>query len=137
MRPMSSKCEKIAKNGKQCKNFKWSNGKYCYIHSFGKYSETRWISNGLSHCMGIMGVVFTLVTFLYTQQTGATRENQQQLKEGQKKMLHNGGRSTSVAIRFSEGADHSRASNILTRGYEQGVEVRSKDTEITNSIFIR
>ena len=76
---MSSKnqqntCKAINKNGNRCKNRKYSNSNYCYLHSFTHKTKVKFYKNPKIHFgMTILGLILAI----YFGSSSATKENQQ------------------------------------------------------------
>ena len=59
------------------------NSEYCYIHSIGKFKGVNWQKSGTTH----IGIILTLIIFLYTCHTGATIKNQESIIGNQNEQL--------------------------------------------------
>lgn len=71
------KCKGQNKNGDNCKKWAMNNSEYCYIHSFMKFKGIPFYKNSTFHFL--FATLLTIVIFLYSNWTGATKENQEKI----------------------------------------------------------
>lgn len=75
------KCAGKNKTGENCKNRAMKDSKYCYVHSFMKFKGIPLYKNSTFHFLFSMSLA--IVIFIYSDWTGATKENQEKIISAQ------------------------------------------------------
>lgn len=113
-------CETRTRKNTPCSNHALKGGRYCYVHSFGKFSHVPWHKNPAAHLfIGVVGIGLTV----WGLTTGATKSGQEKAQQS--------------LDRLEGGVDELRAEKQLEIFRPISAQVRQETERQLRGIFVK